>query len=79
MSEFDVQIAFERADDTARRLPTRREMREWMTAAASVDMDVSVRFVGLEEGRELQCVDVRLRARTRGSGRFGYLYGRVGA
>ncbi|MBO5658218.1 MAG: rRNA maturation RNase YbeY [Duodenibacillus sp.] len=53
MSEFDVQIAFERADDTARRLPTRREMREWMTAAASVDMDVSVRFVGLEEGREL--------------------------
>ena len=53
MSEFDVQIAFERADDTARRLPTRREMREWMCAAASVDMDVSVRFVGLEEGREL--------------------------
>lgn len=53
MSEFDVQIAFERADDTARRLPTRREMREWMRAAASVDMDVSVRFVGLEEGREL--------------------------
>ncbi len=53
MSEFDVQIAFERTDDTARRLPTRREMREWMTAAASVDMDVSVRFVGLEEGREL--------------------------
>ena len=53
MSEFDVQIAFERADDTARRLPTRREMREWMTAAASVDLDVSVRFVGLEEGREL--------------------------
>lgn len=53
MSEFDVQIAFERADDTARRLPPRREMREWMTAAASVDMDVSVRFVGLEEGREL--------------------------
>lgn len=53
MSEFDVQIAFERADDTARRLPTRREMREWMRAAAAVDMDVSVRFVGLEEGREL--------------------------
>jgi probable rRNA maturation factor len=53
MSEFDVQIAFERADDTARRLPTRREMREWMRAAASVDLDISVRFVGLEEGREL--------------------------
>jgi probable rRNA maturation factor len=53
MSEFDVQIVFERADDTARRLPTRREMREWMRAAADVDMDVSGRFVGLEEGREL--------------------------
>ena len=53
MSGFDVQIVFERADDTSRRLPTRREMREWMSSAAAVDMEVSVRFVGLEEGREL--------------------------
>lgn len=53
MSEFAVQIAFERADDTSRRLPTRKDMREWMTAAADIDMDVSVRFVGLDEGREL--------------------------
>lgn len=49
-----VEISFDRADDTAaKRLPTRAKMTEWMSAAASVPLEISVRFVGPEEGRDL--------------------------
>lgn len=53
MSNLEMDITFERADDTAKRLPTRRDMTAWMTAAADVPLVISVRFVGPEEGQEL--------------------------
>lgn len=48
-----LSVTFERADDTSKRLPTRAEMTEWMTAAIDRNVVVCVRFVGKEEGREL--------------------------
>jgi probable rRNA maturation factor len=46
-------IEFERADGAQKRLPTREQMRAWMLAAADVPLEMTVRFVGEEEGREL--------------------------
>ncbi len=51
--KITLDVEFERTDDTAKRLPTRADMRAWMTAALSVPAAFCVRFVGEEEGREL--------------------------
>ncbi len=48
-----LTVTFERTDDTSKRLPTRAEMTEWMRAAIDRPVTVGVRFVGSEEGREL--------------------------
>lgn len=48
-----LEVNFERTDDTSRRLPTRVEMTQWMRAALSVPAEFCVRFVGEEEGYEL--------------------------
>lgn len=48
-----LEVNFERTDDTSRRLPTRAEMTQWMRAALSVPAEFCVRFVGEEEGHEL--------------------------
>lgn len=48
-----LEVEFERTDDTTKRLPTRAEMTQWMLAALSVPAAFCVRFVGLEEGHEL--------------------------
>lgn len=48
-----IEVSFERTDDTSRRLPTRAEMTQWMLAALSVPAEFCVRFVGQEEGHEL--------------------------
>lgn len=48
-----LEVNFERTDDTSRRLPTRVEMTQWMRAALSVPAEFCVRFVGEEEGHEL--------------------------
>lgn len=48
-----LEVNFERTDDTSRRLPTRVEMTQWMRAALSVSAEFCVRFVGEEEGYEL--------------------------
>lgn len=48
-----LDVNFERTDDTSRRLPTRVEMTQWMRAALSVPAEFCVRFVGEEEGHEL--------------------------
>ena len=48
-----LEVEFERTDDTTKRLPTRAEMTQWMLAALSVPAAFCVRFVGLEEGQEL--------------------------
>ena len=50
---IEIEVTFERTDDTARRLPVRADMIAWMRAAADRDLIVGVRFVGPEEGREL--------------------------
>ena len=46
-------IEFDRVDGSRKRLPTREQMRTWMLAAAEVPLEISVRFVGEPEGREL--------------------------
>jgi probable rRNA maturation factor len=46
-------IDFTRADGSKKRLPTRETMRAWMLAAADVPLEITVRFVAEEEGREL--------------------------
>ena len=51
--KITLDVEFERPDDTAKRLPPRADMRAWMTAALSVPAAFCVRFVGEEEGREL--------------------------
>lgn len=48
-----LDVNFERTDDTSRRLPTRAEMTQWMRAALAVPAEFCVRFVGEEEGHEL--------------------------
>ncbi len=48
-----LEVNFERTDDTSRRLPTRAEMSQWMRAALAVPAEFCVRFVGEEEGHEL--------------------------
>lgn len=48
-----LEVNFERTDDTSRRLPARAEMTQWMRAALSVPAEFCVRFVGEEEGHEL--------------------------
>ena len=50
---IEIEVTFERTDDTERRLPVRADMIAWMRAAADRDLIVGVRFVGPEEGREL--------------------------
>ncbi len=47
------EIEFERTDDTSKRLPTRADMTQWVLATLAVPAQFCVRFVGLEEGREL--------------------------
>lgn len=49
----NCEIEFERTDDTSKRLPTRSEMTQWVQAALSVPAQFCVRFVGQEEGHEL--------------------------
>lgn len=48
-----LEITFERTDDTSRRLPARAEMTQWVKAALEVPANLCVRFVGEEEGLEL--------------------------
>ena len=50
---YRLEVTFERTDGAKKRLPTRAGMRLWMSAALSVPLEATVRFVGLEEGREL--------------------------
>lgn len=51
--KLTLNITFERTDDTSRRLPTRADMTLWVKAALSVSASFCVRFVGEEEGHEL--------------------------
>lgn len=51
--KITLDVQFERTDDTARRLPTRADMRQWLFAALAVPAEFCVRFVGEEEGHEL--------------------------
>lgn len=51
--KITLEIEFERTDNTSRRLPTRAEMTQWVLAALSVPAQFCVRFVGQEEGQEL--------------------------
>lgn len=51
--KITLKIEFERADDTSKRLPTRADMERWVQAALAVPAQLCVRFVGLEEGHEL--------------------------
>ncbi len=51
--KLTLDITFERTDDTSRRLPTRAEMTQWVKAALEVPANFCVRFVGEEEGHEL--------------------------
>lgn len=46
-------VTFERTDGARKRLPTRAEMTAWIEAASFVPFAGAVRFVGDEEGREL--------------------------
>ncbi len=46
-------VTFERTDGAKKRLPTRAEMTQWIEAASCVPFEGAVRFVGDEEGREL--------------------------
>lgn len=46
-------VTFERTDGARKRLPTRAEMTQWIEAASYVPFEGAVRFVGDEEGREL--------------------------
>lgn len=50
---YTITVTFERTDDTKKRLPTHAEMTEWMLVAIDRPVTVGVRFVGSEEGREL--------------------------
>ena len=51
--KITLEIEFERTDDTSKRLPTRADMTQWVLAALSVPAQFCVRFVGQEEGLEL--------------------------
>lgn len=51
--KITLEIEFERTDDTKRRLPTRADMTRWMRAALDAPASFCVRFVGQEEGHEL--------------------------
>ena len=51
--KLTLDITFERTDDTSRRLPTRADMTQWVKAALEVPANICVRFVGEEEGYEL--------------------------
>ena len=51
--KITLEIEFERTDNTSRRLPTRAEMTQWVLAALFVPAQFCVRFVGQEEGQEL--------------------------
>ena len=51
--KITLEIEFERTDDTSKRLPTRADMTQWVLAALSVPARFCVRFVGQEEGLEL--------------------------
>lgn len=51
--KITLEIEFERTDDTSKRLPTRADMTQWVLAALSIPAQFCVRFVGLEEGQEL--------------------------
>lgn len=46
-------VTFERTDGAKKRLPTRAEMTAWIEAASFVPFEGAVRFVGNEEGQEL--------------------------
>lgn len=46
-------VTFERTDGAKKRLPTRAEMTQWIEAASFVPFEGAVRFVGNEEGQEL--------------------------
>ena len=46
-------VTFERTDGAKKRLPTRAEMTQWIKAASFVPFEGAVRFVGNEEGQEL--------------------------
>ena len=46
-------VTFERTDGAKKRLPTRTEMTQWIEAASFVPFEGTVRFVGNEEGQEL--------------------------
>ena len=51
--KITLEIEFERTDDTSKRLPTRADMTRWVQAALSVSAKFCVRFVGQEEGHDL--------------------------
>ena len=51
--KLTLDITFERTDDTSRRLPTRADMTQWVKAALGGSANFCVRFVGEEEGHEL--------------------------
>lgn len=51
--KITLDVTFERTDDTSRRLPTRADMTTWLKAALKVPAVFCMRFVGEEEGREL--------------------------
>ena len=51
--KITLEIEFERTDDTSKRLPTRADMTRWVQAALSVSAQFCVRFVGQEEGHDL--------------------------
>ena len=48
-----VQVLFERGDGARQRLPSRRQMTFWIQAAADRPLELCVRFVSVQEGREL--------------------------
>ena len=48
-----VNVLFERGEGAKQRLPSRRQMTFWIQAAAERPLELCVRFVSPEEGREL--------------------------
>jgi probable rRNA maturation factor len=48
-----LRLALQR-DDTIDALPAdRRQLRRWIAAALEIDADLTIRFVGIDEGRQL--------------------------
>ena len=48
-----VNVLFERGEGAKQRLPSRRQMTFWIQAATERPLELCVRFVSPEEGREL--------------------------